>query len=326
MARTKETQRYNGSDQKKRKIFGLKEIIYEPRSGFIIVTRYNHIRNSHHDGYAWLCNVTQCPGIFTPLNLKLMLYRRRKGVNAVNTTINEFCPEKSPEVDELFGALQEYRFIGGKSHDTDFHCMQKDDVVNEEGLIMIEENTLSYAVFDLNESYNVAKQKWDDLPMWYGLIRVTLKHIELDIEFDHYVPFFKLENDDAFERVTYYVTSGQPEAKVIVTNDMFHLLCSKYGQKALLHQLWLPFSDQGLKIDFPRNNAGEFLDVVLYPKYYKMFPPSFAHMSREKIESGVVPFKISVDGVVPASHVFVCEVVDVNNKRRVCEIDFEIED
>ena len=54
-----------------------------------------------------------------------------------------------------------------------------------------------------------------------------------------------------------------------------------------------------------------------------VFPPSF---TRKKIEAGVVPFKISADGAVPDSQTFVCELVDVNDKRRVCEIDLEIED
>jgi hypothetical protein len=323
MARTKQTKRYDGSDNKKRKMLGLNEVIYEPRSGFIVVTRYNYLQKPNYDGYAWLANATQCPGIFTPLNLKLMLHRRRTDVNAVNTVINEFSPKDTPGVDELFGALQEYRFIGGKSHDIDFHCMQKKDIKNEDGLLMIEKHTPSYTVFDMNVTYNVAKERWDALPMWYGLIRVKLCHIVLDVELDHYVPFFRLEGDDTSERKTYYVTSGLPEAKVIVTNDMFHLLYSEIGQKALLNQLSLSFSDENFQIYFPRNKTGELLDVVVYPKYYKMFPPSF---TLDQVEGGIVPYKISPDGAVSDSQTFVCELVDVNDKGRVWEIDFEIKD
>ena len=93
-----------------------------------------------------------------------------------------------------------------------------------------------------------------------------------------------------------------------------------------MHQLGLPFKEEGFEIDFPRNNADEFLDVSIYPKYYKIFPSSYAHMERIKIEAGVVPFKISDDGAVPQSHAYVCELVDVNDYNRICEIDFEIED
>jgi len=325
MPTTKQTARcvYTGKDPKIRKERGSREVNYPPRSGFVIITRYDRKRNEHHCGYAWLCNSTQSPGLFTPFSTELMLNRRRAGPYGLNDVIEEI-DDRAPEMDDLFGALQACRYIGGTGRNTEFRCLQEQDVANENQEIVIEGGTLSYAAFDLNESHDVAKGKWENLDMWYGMIKVMCKDVESCEEFVHFVSFFRLANDNLPENNTYYITGGEPNAKLIVTSDLFHLLHSENGRNALLNQLWLPFREDGIEVYFPKNQDNEFLEVVLYPKYFKLHPPSYSNRSRDEVKRDIIPFFVSGNGSLPKKHNFVCEIVDVNDVRRVVEIDYEI--
>ena len=230
MPRTKQTARiqYKGKDNKIREKYGLRPVHYAPCSGFVIITRYDRKRNEHHGGYAWLCNSTQSPGLFTPFSTFLMLNHRRAGLYGLNNVIDEI-EDTAPEVDDLFGALQASRFIGGTGHNTAFCCLQEQDVANENQEIVIEGGTLSYTTFDLNESHDVAKAKWENLDMWYGMIKVMCRNVESHEEYVHFVSFFRLANDNLPENNTYYITGGEPKARLIVTSDLFHLLYNENG-------------------------------------------------------------------------------------------------
>jgi hypothetical protein len=323
MARTKQTAQYTGKDDNIRAKLRLRPVHYAPRSGFVIITRYDRKRNEHHNGYAWLCNSTQCPGLFTPFSTFMMLNRRRSGRYGLNDVIQEMG-DTAPEVDHLFGALQSCRFIGGTGRNTECRCLQGEDVVNENQEIVIDADTLSYAAFDLNESHDVAKQKWDNLDMWYGMIQLMCKNLESGEKYVHFVSFFRLANDNLQENITYYITGGEPKTKLIVTSDLFHLLHSENGRIALLHQLWLPFREEGIEIYFPRNQDNEFTEVVLHPKYYRFHPASYSDKSLDQVKREIIPFFESGNGSVPKKHNFACEIVDVNDDRQVIEIDYEI--
>ena len=170
MARTKQTRQYDGSNPKKRKILGLKDIIYEPCSGFIIARRYNHSQKFHHDGYtcSWLCNVTQCPGVFFLLFVQLLLNCRVKGVNAMNSVIDEFNPSRPPDIDEVL--CKNAGSLGGGANLLVFiACKAKTKMFfDKDGVPIFEEMTLSYKVHDLNVSRDVVKIRLNDGPMWYG--------------------------------------------------------------------------------------------------------------------------------------------------------------
>ena len=228
-------------------------------------------------------------------------------------------------MDDLFGALQTSRFIGGTGRNTEIRCLQQQDIANENQEIVIEEGTLSYTTFDFNESHDVAKAKWESLDMWYGMIKLECRNVVTNEEYIHFVSFFKLANDNLRENNTYYITGGEANAKLIVTSDLFHLLYYEKGQNALLHQLWLPFKDVGIDISFPKNKDNELMEVVLYPKYYKLHPPSYSNRSRDEVQREIIPFFVSANGSVPNNHNFVCEIVDLNDTtQRVFEIDYEI--
>ena len=84
----------------------------------------------------------------------------------------------------------------------------------------------------------------------------------------------------------------------------------------------MPFREDGIEVYFPKNQDNEFLEVVLYPKYFKLHPPSYSNRSRDELKREIIPFFVSGNGSLPKKHNFVCEIVDVNDIQRVVEIDY----
>ena len=271
-------------------------------------------------------NATQCPGVFTPFSTRLVLSRNLGGDDELNDTITEWN-EKPLEVNDLFGALQAWRFIGGNhGTDSDCHCLQDSNISNEEGEIMTKKGDQCYGVFDLNDRYEVALAKWKKLPMWYGLIKVVCKNKETAHQFNHFVSFFSINNDGINGNSTYYITGGEPGQKVIVTSDLLLLLHCEDGQRAILERLSNPFRADGYEVFFDQYRSNKFKEVVLFQRYYKLKPPSYAHLDRKEIKWDVIPFFFSANGSMPKKHhKFVCELVNVNDDRKMIEIGYEFE-
>ncbi len=93
--------------------------------------------------------------------------------------------------------------------------------------------------------------------------------------------------------------------------------CTNYG--CLLEKMGLRF-----EIYFPKNQDNEFLEVVLYPKYFRLHPASYSNRSRDEVKREIIPFFVSENGSVPHKHNFACEIVDLNDVWQVIEIDYEI--
>ena len=181
-------------------------------------------------------------------------------------------------------------------------------------------------MFDLNDNYDISLANWKKLPMWYGLIKVVCKHKETAHQFNHFVSFFRINNDDIDGNTTYYITGGEPGQKVIVTSDLLRLLHCKEGQRALWERLSQPFGADGYEMFFDRYRSNQFKEVVIFPRYYKLKPPSYAHLDREEVLRDVIPFYYSANGSMPKKHhKFVCEMVDVNDNSKMIEIDYEFE-